>query len=152
MSSPLLSNRLSCHCQYFCPKKPHHKIFVIFINSFDRKNRKQSDIKVKTAKKTLRNCRRFILKCNFHFILSQLKPFWKPLSVNFHLFMHNYLFLSLIAIFILLISKKIPHFLRVEDFIIYSNGLTRLEITLQSLALLLVLSYSVRSRYQGLTP
>ncbi len=152
MSSPLLSNRLSCHCQYFCPKNPHHKRIVIFINSFDRKNRKQSDIKVKTAKKTLRNCRRFILKCNFHFILSQLKPFWKPLSVNFHLFMHNYLFLSLIAIFILLISKKNPPLFKVEDFIIYSNGLTRLEITLQSLALLLVLSYSVRSRYQGLTP
>lgn len=111
MSSPLLSNRLSCHCQYFCPKNPHHKRIVNFINSFDRKNRKQSDIKVKMAKKTLRYCRRFILKCNFHFILSQLKPFWKPLSVNFHLFMHNYLFPNLITSFILLISKKIPHFL-----------------------------------------
>ncbi|CRL64269.1 hypothetical protein BN1804_02910 [Proteus penneri] len=108
MSSPLLSNRLFCHCQYFCPKNPHHKHIVTFINSFDRKNRKQSDIKVKMAKKTLRNCRRFILKCNFHFILSQLKPFWKPLSINFHLFMHNYLFLSLIISINLLISKKNP--------------------------------------------
>lgn len=152
MSSPLLSNRLSCHCQYFCPKNPHHKHIVTFINSFDRKNRKQSDIKVKMAKKTLRNCRRFILKCNFHFILSQLKPFWKPLSINFHLFMYNYLFLSLIISINLLISKKNPPLFKMEDFIIYSNGLIRLEITLQSLALLLVLSYSVRNRYLGLIP
>ncbi len=123
-----------------------------FINSFDRKNRKQSDIKVKMAKNTLRNCRRFILKCNFHFILSQLKPFWKPLSVNFHLFMHNYLFLSLITSINLLISQKNPPLFKVEDFIIYSNGLIRLEITLQLPALLLVLSYSVRNRYLGLIP
>lgn len=123
-----------------------------FINSFDRKNRKQSDIKVKMAKKTLRYCRRFILKCNFHFILSQLKPFWKPLSVNFHLFMHNYLFLSLVTRFILLISKKNPPLLKVEDFIIYLNGLIRSEIILQLLVLLLVLSYSVRNHYLGLTP
>ena len=48
--------------------------------------------------------------------------------------------------------KKNPPLFKVEDFIIYSNGLIRLEITLQSLVLLLVLSYSVRNRYLGLTP
>lgn len=133
MSSPLLSNRLSCHCQYFCPKNLHHKRIVTLINDFDRKNRKQSDIKVKMAKKTLRNCRRFILKCNFHFILSQLKPFWKPLSINFHLFMYSFLFLKQFISFILLISKKSPLF-KVEDFIIYLNGLTYLAYSSSALA------------------
>lgn len=134
MPSPLLSNRISCHSQYFCLKNPRDEIFVVFINVSDRKNRKQSDIKVKMTQKMPRDSRGIILKCNFHFILSQLKTIWKSLRTIFRLNIHPYLFFTLFIFFILLINKKNPPLFKMEDFTI-NLKILRCQITLLLLSL-----------------